>query len=376
MKRKMFLWTGGIIIILIVAVLISFHYRSSIHGKEITLPVVADLTGPIALYGQWAIDGLNMAVDDINSEGGINGRKVKLVVEDGQSDPQKGVNAFRKLLSTLHPGVIIVATNSSTAMACAPIANKKKVVLFSPISSSPSITHAGNFVFRNRVSGYYEAKEMAEYAVNLLKLKKVALVVINNEAAQGYINAFTKTFEKLGRKITKTVLINPGETDYRTPIIQVKSSNPEGVFLATVVKDAALFIKQSAELGFKPQWLSMTTIQSEDLFKIAGETAEGLIFVAEGGDENDPVFQKFAQRFEKKFAYKPTMNALNGYDAGKIISRLVAKYGSNGGKIRDALYKIKSYHGVGGILSFDKNGDANKPLKLFIVQKGHFVSYK
>lgn len=375
MKRKMFLWICSIIIVVAIG-LIFFHYRSSTSSKEVTLPVVADLTGPIALYGQWAIDGLNMAIDDINSEGGIHGRKVKLVIEDGQSDPQKGVNAFRKLLSTLSPGVIVVATNSSTAMACAPIANKKKVVLFSPISSSPSITQAGDFVFRNRVSGYYEAKEIAEYAAKLLKLKKVALVIINNEAAQGYINAFTTTFEALGGKITKSVLINPGETDYRTPIIQVKSSNPEGVFLATIVKDAALFIKQSAELGFKPQWLSMTTIQSGDLFKIAGETAEGLIFVAEGGDENDPVFQKFAQRFEKRFGYKPTMNALNGYDAGKILSPLVARYGSNGEKIKDELYSIKSYHGVGGILSFDKNGDANKPLKLFVVQKGHFVSYK
>lgn len=375
MKKRMILWIGIIVILVAIGVVL-FHYGSSTGSREITLPVVADLTGPIAIYGQWAIDGLNMAVEDINSEGGINGKKVKLIIEDGQSDPQKGVNAFRKLLSTLNPGVIVVATNSSTAMACAPIANRKKVVLFSPISSSPSITHAGDFVFRNRVSGYYEAKEMAEYAAKLLKLKKVSLVIINNEAAQGYIDAFTKTFEALGGKITKTVLINPGETDYRTPIMQVKSSNPEAVFLATVVKDAALFIRQSAELGFKPQWLSMTTIQSEDLFKIAGEAAKGLLFVAEGGDENDPVFREFAQRFEKKFGYKPTMNALNGYDAGKILSQLVAKYGNNGEKIKDALYQIQSYHGVGGILSFDKNGDAYKPLKLYIVQKGRFVLYK
>jgi len=375
MKKKIFLWIGSIVILVAIG-LVLLHYRSSTSGKEVTLPVVADLTGPIAIYGQWAIDGLNMSVEDINSAGGINGKKVKLIVEDGQSDPQKGVNAFRKLLSTLKPRVIVVATNSSTAMACAPISNKKNVVLFSPISSSPSITHAGDFVFRNRVSGYYEAKEMAEYAAKLLKLKKVALVIINNEAAQGYIDAFTKTFEALGGKITKTVLINPGETDYRTPIIQAKSSNPEAVFLATIVKDAALFIRQSAELGFKPQWLSMTTIQNEDLFKIAGEAAEGLLFVAEGGDESDSVFREFAQRFKKKFGYKPTMNALNGYDAGKILSQLVAKYGNNGEKIKDGLYQVQSYHGVGGILSFDKNGDANKPLKLFIVQKGRFALYK
>jgi len=202
------------IIIIVGLVLVVTCLTCQRKPAEIIIPVVADLTGPVALYGQWAVDGLNMAVEDINLQGGITGKKVKLVIEDGQSNPQAGVNAFRKLLSTLKPGVIIVATNSSTAMACAPISNEHKVVLFSPISSSPSITYAGDFVFRNRVSGYYEAKEAAEYAAEVLRLKKMALVIINNEASQGYINAFTATFESKGGQITKAVLINPGETDY------------------------------------------------------------------------------------------------------------------------------------------------------------------
>ncbi len=375
MKRKILMWIGIIVIVVVVGLAL-FQNRSLTSSQEITLPVVADLTGPVAQYGQWAIDGLKMAAEDINSEGEINGSKVKLVIEDGQSEPQKGVNAFRKLLSTLTPGVIIVATNSSTAMACAPIANKEKVVLFSPISSSPSITEAGDFVFRNRVSGYYEAKKMATYAAEQLKLNKVGLAVINNEAAQGYINAFTSTFESKGGDITKTVLINPGETDYRTPISQIKSSNPEAVFLTLLAKDAGLFIKQSTELGFRPKWLSMTTIRSEDLFKIAGETAEGLIFVAEGGDESDPKYRKFAQKFKDKFGYEPAMNSLNGYDAGKILLPLVVKYGNDGEEIRNALYETQSYHGVGGILSFDENGDANRPLKLFMAKEGRFVPYE
>ena len=365
-----------LITVVIVVLLIMTFFACHRTPGEILIPVVADLTGPVAPYGQWAVDGLDMAVKDINSRGGINGKKVKLLIEDGQSNPQAGVNAFRKLLSSLKPGVIIVATNSSTAMACAPVSNENKVVLFSPISSSPSITYAGDFVFRNRVSGYYEAKQAGEYAAEVLRMNKMALVIINNEAAQGYINAFTTPFESRGGQIAKVVIINPGETDYRTAVIQVKDSKPEAVFLTLLAKDAALFIRQSAELGFKPSWLGMTTIQSEDLIKIAQEAAEGLIFVAEGGDETDPVYHDFAQRFENRFGYKPTMNVLNGYDAGKILAQLVAKYDNNGEKIKNGLYSTKSYHGVGGTLSFDENGDTNKPLKLFTVQKGRFVLHR
>ena len=159
-------------------------------------------------------------------------------------------------------------------------------------------------------------------------------------------------------------------------MLQVKNSSSEAVFLTLLAKDAALFIRQSAELRFKPTWLGMTTIQSEDLIKIAGKATEGLIFVAEGGDESDPVFREFAHRFENRFGYPPTMNALNGYDAGKILAKLVAQYENNSEKIKDGLYSTKSYHGVGGTLSFDQNGDVNKPLKLFIVQKGRFIPFR
>lgn len=360
-----------IIGLLLVSILVSCQRKTG----EITIPVVADLTGPIALYGQWAVDGMNMAIEDINVQGGIDGKKISLIIEDGQSKPQDGVNAFQKILATSKTGVIIVAANSSTVMACAPIANDKRVILFTPIASSPSISQAGDFIFRNRVSGYYEASEMARLVAETLKLHKVALVVINNEAASGYIKAFEDVFKSKGGEITASLLVDPGETDYRTPVIQIKNSKPEAVFLVLTVKEAALFIRQSAEMGFKPKWLSMTTIQSEDLFKIAGKHAEGLIFVAEGGDENDPIYVKFAERFEKKYGYKPTMNALNGYDAIQILAKLVSEYGNDGEKIRDGLYKLKSYHGVGGILSFDSNGDANKSLKLYVVKDGKFVNY-
>jgi branched-chain amino acid transport system substrate-binding protein len=365
---------ASFLVFLAVSMLMSLSCQKK--SADVVIPVVADLTGPIALYGQWAVDGMNMAAADINSQGGIEGKKIVIKIEDGQSNAQAGVNAFQKILATEKSGVIVVATNSSTVMASAPIANNKEVVLFTPIASSPSISQAGDFVFRNRVSGYYEASEMAGIASDRLKLKRIALVVINNEAAPGYIKVFEDGFKSKGGAITKSVLIDPGKSDYRTAVLQVKNSKPDAVFLVLTVKEAALFIKQSAELGFNPQWLSMTTIQSDELFKIVGKEADGLIFVAEGGDQKDPVYAQFEERFEKKYGYKPTMNALNGYDAVRILGGLVSKYDGDGKKIRDGLYNTKSYHGVGGLLSFDTNGDANKPLNLFLVEKGRFILYR
>lgn len=344
--------------------------------EEIVLPTVVDQTGPIALYGKWAVNGMTMAVEEINKNGGIKGHKLRLVLEDGQSNPQIGVNAFQRLLSLYHPPVILVATNTSTIMACAPIANEKQVVLFTPIASGPNVTHAGDFVFRNRVSGYYEAAEMASFAIHGLGLTRVGLAVINNEAGPGYIEAFAKVFQAQGRKITETVLLDPGVTDYRTQVLKVRESNPEGVFLALTAKEAGTFIKQSEEIGFRPRWLSMTTVQSEEMLKTAGKAAEGLIFVAEGGDDGDPEYRDFALRYARRFASKPAMNALNGYDAVHLLAPLLAKEGASGPKVRDVLYNTRNFRGVGGNLSFDENGDARKPLMLMVVKSGKFVRLK
>jgi len=341
---------------------------------EVVIPAVVDETGPIAMYGNWAIEGMTLAIEKINSQGGIDGRKVRLLIEDGQSNPRAGVSAFQKILSTQKPPTIIVATNTSTVMACAPLANKNEVVLFAPISSGANVTEAGDFVFRNRVSGYYEAREMAAIASEKLGLKKVALVVINNDAGPGYVESFSERFRSNDGTITETILLDPEKGDYRTDVLKVKSSSPESVFLALTVKEAATFIKQSVEIDFRPKWLSMTTIQSDELFKIAGEAAEGLVFVAEGGNEDDSQYQEFASHYKERYGSKPPMNALNGYDAIRLLAPKLAGRGVSGISVRDFLYGIKNFRGVGGVLSFDSNGDAKKPLLLMKVQGGKFVS--
>jgi len=153
----------------------------------------------------------------------------------------------------------------------------------------------------------------------------------------------------------------------------VRESNPDGVFLALTAKEAAIFIKQSAEIEFRPKWFSMTTVQSEELINVAGRAADGLVFVAESGDESDPKYCDFADRYEERFGSRPAMNALNGYDAVQLLAPLLAQHDGDGQRIRDALYATKDYHGVGGILSFDENGDATKSLKLLMVRDGKFV---
>lgn len=374
MKKGPFI--AMVLIAIGVVILIFFSIKQRNSGNEIIVPAVVDLTGPIGLYGQWAVDGMKMAVEDINLQGGVREQKVKLIIEDAQSNPQAGVNAFQKILVTLTPGVIIVATNTSTVMACAPIANERKVVLFTPIASGPNVSQAGDFVFRNRVSGYYEATEMGFLSADYLKLKRIALVIINNDAGPGYVKAFKEAFETRGGYITNTAFIEPEETDYRTIVIQVRASKPEAVFLALTVKEAALFIRQSTEIGFRPKWLSMTTVMTDDLFKIAGDNAEGLILVAEGGEKSNPLYNQFEKKFKTEYGYRPTMNAINGYDAVRLLIDLIVRFGNNGKKIRDGLYATKDYNGVGGLLSFDKNGDANKPLSLFIVKGKEFVRFK
>lgn len=365
------------LIALIICIIIGYFifFRNDNVREELVIPVIADLTGPIAIYGDWAVKGMTIAIEEINLNGGIDGKQLVLKIEDGQSNPKTGVSAFNNLKNLYRPSSIIVATNTSTVMACSPIANNAKIVLFTPISSGSSVTDAGDFVFRNRVSALFESSEMARYAIKKFHLKKIAAVVINNDAGPGYIDAFKKVLESSGGVLTECIFLDQDKTDFRTQIYKIKNTNPEAVFLALTVKEAGIFIKQSEELGFQPKWLSITTIQSPQIFEIAGKASNGLVFVSEGGDPSNPKYSEFVLKYKKSFRNEPAMNALNAYDAIYILAPMIAK-GMKGSEIRNKLYSIKNYRGIGGILTFDKNGDASKPLNLMVVKNQKFIKFE
>ena len=368
-------WYINIISVLILIFLV-FSYCCERKPKEIKIGALLPLTGSAAKYGENAKRGIDLAVDEINSEGGIKGRKIQIVYEDTQALPQQGVAAIRKLIIIEKVPVVIGAMASSVTLAIAPVAEENRVVLLSPASSNTKITTAGDYIFRNCISDVFEGAQMAEVAYNIINLRKIAILYINNDYGVGLENVFKTKFKDNGGDIVISEPFEQDATDFRTQLTKIKRTNPEAVYLVGY-KEMILILKQANELNLKVQMLSTIMFDDPEILEKAGNAAEGVIFttwVYDPKSEKEEV-RNFTQEFKKRYNTEPGIFVPEAYDALKIIALVIKKGGYNALAIKKALFEIHEYPGVSGVTSFDSNGDVIKPLRLKTVKNGQFVEY-
>ncbi|RKZ20523.1 hypothetical protein DRQ23_08955 [bacterium] len=180
MKRWIWVLVGIVVIAVVVGILV--YPKKTKEPEVIKIGAILVLTGPDAKAGQSAREGIELAVNEINSAGGIKGNLLEIVYEDDAGDPAKAVSAAKKLIDIDKVPAVIGPMWSSSVLAVAPIAEKKKVVILSPTASAPSITKAGDYIFRNTYSDVFEGTKAAEFAYKKLGLKQAAVTYINIDA--------------------------------------------------------------------------------------------------------------------------------------------------------------------------------------------------
>lgn len=345
--------------------------------KDIIIGAVLPLTGDAAMYGESAKRAIGLAVEEINMAGGIDGRKVRIIYEDDQALPDKGVSAFQKLITVDRVPVVIGAMPSSVTLAIAPIAEKNKIVLFSPASSNPKITEAGDYIFRNDVSDVFEGEKMAEEAWQRLGLKKIAVLYINNDYGVGIKDVFTQKFKALGGEITGLETFEQRATDFRSQLTKIKKTGPEAVYVVGY-KEQIQILKQYKELGIKAQILATIMLEDPEIIQNVGDAAEGAIYTyrAYNPESEEREVQEFVRNFKAKYGVEPDNWAAQSYDALRIVALAIERGGYDSEGIKKALYGIKAFPGVSGLTTFDENGDVIKPISLKIVKDGVFKNYQ
>ena len=260
-------------------------------------------------------------------------------------------------------------------MSCAPIANKEKVVLFSPAAATPMFTNSGDYTFRNRASANFEVEKMADVAYEYLNMHRISIIYINNDVGVGFYPVFQKRFESQGGKIIDIESFEQGATDMRTQLLKLKKGKPDAIYLIGHVEESGYVLKQARELGIKCQFLGHLALEGPDLFKIAGNAANGVIYTATGYDpeSNDVKVKEFEKKYQAKFHKEGDVFAATAYDAVYIMKLAIEKVGYNSESIKNELYKIKYFLGVTGSTSFDKNGDVEKPVLVKIIKDQKFV---
>jgi branched-chain amino acid transport system substrate-binding protein len=195
--------------------------------SEIQVGVILPLTGSAGKYGEDAKLGIELAAEEKNSQGGIDGKSVKIVLEDDQSEPKQTIAALRKLIAVHKISVVIGGMTSSSALAAAPIAEQNRVVFLSPSASVPALTKAGDFIFRNELSDSYGGVSQAELTWNKLGIKKVAILYINNDYGVGVKDAFQQTFVNLGGQVVEAQPFEPDAQDFRSQLTLIKAKSLE-----------------------------------------------------------------------------------------------------------------------------------------------------
>ncbi len=361
--------------ILILPILITCSTK---QYETIKIGAILPLTGDAASYGRSLQNGVEVAVNEINNNGGINNKKILVIYEDTKALPATGVSAFRKLVDVDKVKIVIGAATSSVALAVAPIAEEKKIIFLTPLASAPAISKAGDYIFRNVPSDNFGGKIAANFAIVTEKFKTLAILYINNDFGVGLREAFQNEVNRLGGNVVIIESFTQGTTDFRTQLTKIGSvrPKPEAVFVVSY-KEAAYIFLQAKQLNLDFHFIGTGLLEDPDIIKIAGKASEGVFFTQLPYDPSstEEVVQNYLGNFKEKFNKEPDIISAYGYDGIKVLASAMGKSDLSTENIKMHLYEIKNFNGVTGLITIDKNGDVIQPMGIKIIKDGKFNWY-
>ncbi len=347
-------------------------------SDEILVGEYGSLTGGIATFGISTKNGSTMAFDEINSAGGVLGKKIKLLVEDDQSKPEEAGTVVTKLINQNHVLAILGQVASSHSLAAAPICQANHIPMVSPSSTNPRVTQVGDYIFRVCFIDPFQGSVMAKFAANTLKAKKVAILVdVRSDYSVGLQTFFREQFKQLGGQIVSEQSYSQGDSDFRAQLTQIKAINPDAIYVPGYYTEVGTIARQARELGIPSTvpLLGGDGWDSPKLWEIGGTALNGCYLSNHYSvDDPSPLVQKFVGDYKTRFKEVPDALAALGYDAAKILADAMSRAGSTEGeKVRDALAATKDFSGVTGKITINKERNAIKPAVVLKVENGKFV---
>ncbi len=351
---------------------------SSTTSQEISLGLTAPMTGDYAEYGTVFKNAAELAIEKVNAKGGVNGKKLKLVVGDSKADPKEAANIAQKFVSDSNIMAVIGDFTSTAALAGAPIYQKSGLVQLSPTSSHPDFTKQGNYIFRNIASQAVEGPALAEYAVKDLNKKRVAIVYIKNDWGIVAHEFFMKKAKELGAEIVALEPYLPEQgKDFSAIITKIKEQKPDLIYLGMMYTDGALFAQQVKKADLNVSLAGTGALYSSELLKLGGAAVEGLyLTVSFYPEDTRPEVQDFVKSYQEKYGKLPTQFAAQAYDATNLVIEALKKGATDRKSLRDNLAGIKDFPGVTGKTTFDENRDVNKTLSRLVIKEGKYIPFR
>ena len=331
----------------------------ALAADPIKIGVVNMLTGPFAEGGSFQVNGLQLALEEINKAGGILGRPVELRTEDNASTNPGTVLAFSKLFTD--PAIkAIVGPIASTQIQAASPAIAKAGIPTMIGGTDPSLTRVNNrWVFRARPNDIYSSKVIAEFGVKTLKLKKWAIIHATDAFGQGGARALTEALQALGVDPILDQGYTSNAQDFTPIVLAIKKSGAEvlGTYM-TVPADQAIFAKQLRQLGVNVQWVGSPTTVAVTTRNLAGEALYGSYSAVDFNADANEAARQFTKRYRERYGIYPDNFASWAYDALHVLALAMNNAKSTEPEaVRNAILAIKGYKGLEGTYEFDSRGD-------------------
>ena len=334
------------------------------------------LTGPYSDLGIHGRNGARLAVEDINTAGGIHGHPIELIVIDDDGTPAGAIQAVYELADR---GVVAIIGHmvSSLSMAALPAAEEKQLPLISPTTSTPLLRGRKDLFFRVQLTTDAAARALGRWVTGKPPVRTLATVrdLRNNTYSEPWEAAFVKEFESLGGNVCCRLVyknLDPSVlVDFAT---QVKTWRPDAILLISSAQDAALFLRAMNEHQIHSLCISSGWAQTEAFLVEAGLSAQKVLFAADNVPaDSSPTLREFSWRYRQRFGVVPSFAAVRAYEAVRFLGMALHDAGGRREDLVKALSRPRRWDGLYGTIHIDEFGDTSGPYFIVTVRDGRFV---
>ena len=360
----------------ILLVVLLFAATGAYAEDTIKIGFHAPLTGFAASDGQSAKIGAELAVEQINAEGGVLGKKLELVVYDDQAAPPQAIPIANKLIGQDKVIVGISGSYSGATRSAAGIFQEAGIPYISAYAIHPDITRAGDFVFRTSFLGEIQGHAGAKLIGDILGKKKVVLITIQNDFGKSLADGFKEKAADYGISIINEYEYSIKDRQFGALVAKVKADNPEAIYASGYFFTAGPMISQLKAAGIDVPIIGQEGYDSEKFIEIAGPASEGVIITTSlDRDSDSPATKSFIEAFEKKAGFKADMVAASAHTAVKVAAEGLKNAGTTDPvKVKDAIQKARVEAST-GVIAFNDLGEVMKAVQVQVVKNGAWHRY-
>ncbi|TQV77765.1 ABC transporter substrate-binding protein [Denitrobaculum tricleocarpae] len=343
------------------------------QSDSIKIGINVPQTGFAAADGTSALIGAQLAAEQANANGGVNGKTVELVIYDDQASPKSAVPIATKLVEQDEVKIAISGSYSGATRAAAGVFQEAGVPYISAFAVHPEITRSGDYVFRTSFVGEVQGRAGAKLIGESLGKKKVTLITLKNDFGQSLANGFKEAAEQFGIEIISEYEYSIKDRQFGPIVAKVKSDAPDAIYASGYFFTAGPLVSQLRSGGIEVPVIGQEGYDSQKFIEIAGGASEGVIITTSlDRDSDSPEAKDFIAAFEEKAGYKADMVAASGHTAMKVAIAALREAGSEDPKaIRDAVAGL-TLEASTGTISFNGLGEVRKDVQVQVVKDGNW----